>query len=96
MEIINVNPDRVTQLGYEGEDRVTVLQKPQDMMKNQALCLSGSTPKRQRQLSVQCLDCKKCTNGIKIKHKETNYGLINFFLFSHLLDFERMAISCGG
>ena len=25
MEIINVNPDRVTQLGYEGEDRVTVL-----------------------------------------------------------------------
>ena len=25
MEIINVNPDRVTQLGYEGEDKVTVL-----------------------------------------------------------------------
>lgn len=25
MEIINVNPERVTQLGYEGEDKVTVL-----------------------------------------------------------------------
>ena len=25
MEIINVNPDRATQLGYEGEDKVTVL-----------------------------------------------------------------------
>ena len=25
MTIINTNPDRVIQLGYEGEDRVTVL-----------------------------------------------------------------------
>ena len=44
MTIINTSPDRPIQLGYEGEDRVTVLHKTKLDTVGSVVTVSGATP----------------------------------------------------